>query len=100
MKIEIILSGIIKFIGDKKRVVFDKPDYYHKQVGEFSEGQKVEITIKNKTKKRTKGQNAYWHAVCFPTIGELIGETSAEAKKICKKKYIAPSIKTFTMTKE
>jgi len=100
MKLEILIDGIVKTTDSRKRIVFDKPDYYQKQVSTLPDDQKVSVVIKNKTKKRSLGQNAYWHAVCFPVIGELMGETSGEAKAICKAKFILPKIKVDPQTKK
>jgi len=100
MKVEVNFEGKIKQSGKNKRLVLDNDKYFQKQIQSFKIGQKVEGIIKNKSYKRTKNQNAYWHKVCFPVIGELMGETSSEAKKICKAKFILPDIKKDPETGE
>jgi len=93
MKFELQTDGKVIESNGIKQIVFDNPKYYRKQVQSLHNDEKVSVIIKNKTKRRSKGQNAYWHAVCFPEIGERMGESPAEAKKICKSKFILPEIK-------
>jgi len=93
-KIELIISG--KIIN-KKLIINNKTNYQY-QINQFQENQEVDVIIRERKNQRSKNMNAYWHAVCFPIIGELMGETSAEAKAICKAKFILPRVKEDPMT--
>lgn len=95
MKIQLNLEGKIQKIDGKKRIVFDKPEYYKQQVGQYYEGQKVVVNIKNKSFQRSGQQNKYWHGICFPILAELTGFTEMEIKEVCKKKFIKPRVKSL-----
>lgn len=95
MNIELILQGKIVEKDGKKDIEYDNPKYRQQQINQFPVGCVVESIVRNKRRQRSKGQNAYWHKVCFPVISELTGFTPKEAKKVCKKKFIEPEIKSY-----
>ena len=89
MIIFINLSGTIKEQNGKKRLIFEKPDYYQSQIEQYPPETKVEILIESKSGKRSNQQNRYWHGVCFPVWAEILGDfNEVEAKAYCREKFI------------
>ena len=80
---------IPKFFGKiiNEKFVLNKVDSknYNGYIGTFREGQEVEMTVKNKTKKRTSGQpdeetnfNGYYWGIIVAIIADEIGEYKTE----------------------
>lgn len=87
MEIDLILQAKVFLKDGQKRLVFQKPDYYHQQIDQFKDQEIVEVQIKRISNKRSNQQNRYWHGVCFPILSELTGYTTNEVKELSKKLF-------------
>uniref|UniRef100_A0A6M3XYS6 Uncharacterized protein n=1 Tax=viral metagenome TaxID=1070528 RepID=A0A6M3XYS6_9ZZZZ len=88
------LQGKIVKQNGRKKVEFEKPEYYRQQIEQYPESAKVEVEIRRKSGRRTNHQNRYWHKVCFPEWAEILGEfDEVESKAYCREKFIPVVVK-------
>lgn len=77
---------------NKKRLQPDHPTHFQHEVNQYSVGDKIDIKLTNKKRKRTDAQNRYMH-LYFSLIGMASGHTTEEIKRWATGKFLTKGIK-------